>query len=165
MGERERGTLTVGEASRRSGVPVSALHFYEREGLITAERTAGNQRRYHRTTLRRLAFIRTSQRLGVSLSEIREALDSLPSGRTPTPEDWSALSAGWRERLDARIAALVALRDTLDDCIGCGCLSLASCALNNPEDVLAAHGPGPVRWPSAPPVKASECLPTGCETA
>ncbi|GAB2823536.1 redox-sensitive transcriptional activator SoxR [Actinocorallia aurea] len=144
----QTGLLTVGEASRRSGVPVSALHFYEREGLITAERTSGNQRRYRRSTLRRLAFIRTSQRLGVSLTDIREALDSLPSGRTPTRDDWTRLSASWRDRLDARIAALQALRDTLDDCIGCGCLSLGSCALSNPGDTLAAHGPGAARWPS-----------------
>ncbi|ROO91034.1 MerR family redox-sensitive transcriptional activator SoxR [Actinocorallia herbida] len=165
MGNGEMDTahlLTVGDASRRSGVPVSALHFYEREGLITAERTAGNQRRYLRSTLRRLAFIRTSQRLGISLAEIREALDSLPSGRTPTREDWAGLSATWRARLDARIAALQALRDTLDDCIGCGCLSINSCALNNPGDVLAEKGPGPARWPSRQP---DACAPQGCRSA
>lgn len=146
--ESDGGTfLTVGETSRRSGVPVSALHYYEREGLICAERTAGNQRRYRRSTLRRLAFIRTSQRVGIPLSEIRAALDSLPSSRTPTRADWSSLSAAWRARLDARIARLESLRDTLDDCIGCGCLSLTSCALSNPGDTLAAGGPGPARWP------------------
>ncbi|WP_437584090.1 redox-sensitive transcriptional activator SoxR [Paramicrobacterium sp. CJ85] len=139
--------LTIGELSRRSGVAASALHFYERNGLITAERTPGNQRRYRRDTLRRVAFIRTSQRVGMSLADIRAALDSLPDGRTPTKRDWARLSARWRERLDERIAALQHLRNDLDGCIGCGCLSLKRCALQNPDDALGTDGAGPRRWP------------------
>jgi MerR family redox-sensitive transcriptional activator SoxR len=134
--------LTPGELSERSGVAVSALHFYEREGLITSERTAGNQRRYARETLRRVAFIRTSQRVGVPLAEIRDALDTLPDGRTPTKKDWTRLSRHWRTELDHRIAQLEKLRDTLDGCIGCGCLSLRACALHNEEDHLSEEGSG-----------------------
>ncbi|MFT4286646.1 redox-sensitive transcriptional activator SoxR [Nocardioides sp.] len=137
--------LTPGEVAARSGVAVSALHFYEREGLIESVRTTGNQRRYRREVLRRIAFIRVSQRVGIPLAEIREALATLPEGRTPTKRDWARLSRGWRTALEDRIARLEALRDTLDDCIGCGCLSLRSCALSNPADVLAAEGPGPAR--------------------
>ncbi|MCD0450517.1 redox-sensitive transcriptional activator SoxR [Actinocorallia sp. API 0066] len=148
--------LTVGELSRRSGVAVSALHFYEREGLITAERTAGNQRRYRRDTLRRVAFIRTSQRVGIPLADIRAALGSLPSSRTPTRADWAALSASWRDRLDARIDELLSLRDALSDCIGCGCLSLTACSLSNPSDTLADTGSGPRRWP-VPASRADTC--------
>ncbi|MFC0682686.1 redox-sensitive transcriptional activator SoxR [Lysobacter korlensis] len=139
-------TLTVGEVAARSGVSVSALHFYERQGLIHSERTAGNQRRYPRHTLRRVAFIRVSQRVGVSLADIRAALDSLPEGRTPKREDWARLSARWKEDLDARIADLQHLRDDLDSCIGCGCLSLTTCSLQNPGDTLGRSGPGPRRW-------------------
>jgi MerR family transcriptional regulator, redox-sensitive transcriptional activator SoxR len=134
--------LTPGELSERSGVAVSALHFYEREGLIHSERTVGNQRRYPRETLRRVAFIRTSQRVGVPLAEIRGALATLPKGRTPTKKDWTRLSRHWRADLDHRIAQLEKLRDTLTDCIGCGCLSLRSCALNNDDDKLAEEGSG-----------------------
>jgi MerR family redox-sensitive transcriptional activator SoxR len=134
--------LTPGELSERSGVAISALHFYEREGLIESRRTAGNQRRYSRDSLRRVAFIRTSQRVGVPLAEIRGALATLPAGRTPTKRDWSRLSRGWRADLDHRIAQLEKLRDTLDACIGCGCLSLRSCVLNNTEDHLAEEGSG-----------------------
>ena len=134
--------LTPGELSERSGVAVSALHFYEREGLIESERTAGNQRRYVRETLRRVAFIRTSQRVGVPLSEIRDVLATLPQGRTPTKKDWSRLSRLWRTDLDHRIAQLEKLRDTLDGCIGCGCLSLRACALHNEEDHLSEEGSG-----------------------
>ncbi len=137
--------LTPGEVAKRSGVSVSALHFYEREGLVTSRRTTGNQRRYHRDVLRRVAFIRVSQGVGVSLSEIRAALATLPEGRSPTKADWSRLSRSWRAHLDARIGRLERLRDTLDDCIGCGCLSLKSCALANPNDALAEHGDGPIR--------------------
>src|SRR3954447_8409026 len=114
--------LTPGDLSERSGVAVSALHYYEREGLIHSERTAGNQRRYPRETLRRVAFIRTSQRVGVPLADIRDALATLPEGRTPTKKDWSRLSRRWRTELDHRIAQLEKLRNTLDECIGCGCL-------------------------------------------
>ena len=134
--------LTPGEMSLRSGVAVSALHFYEREGLITCRRTTGNQRRYARETIRRVAFIRMSQRLGIPLSRIREALATLPADRVPTSKDWARLSAGWRADLDERILHLQRLRDNLSGCIGCGCLSLKACALANPGDVLAERGPG-----------------------
>lgn len=137
--------LTPGDVSRRAGVAISALHFYEREGLIESIRTAGNQRRYHRDVLRRVAFIRVSQSVGISLSDIRAALATLPEGRTPTKADWARLSRGWRTELEDRIAQLQKLRDTLDDCIGCGCLSMRSCALANPGDVLEKYGDGPVR--------------------
>jgi MerR family transcriptional regulator, redox-sensitive transcriptional activator SoxR len=134
--------LTPGELSERSGVAVSALHFYEREGLLHSERTAGNQRRYARETLRRVAFIRTSQRVGVPLAEIRDALATLPENRTPTKKDWTRLSRHWHADLDHRIAQLEKLRDTLTSCIGCGCLSLKACALNNDEDHLSEEGSG-----------------------
>jgi MerR family redox-sensitive transcriptional activator SoxR len=137
--------LSVGELAERAGVAVSALYFYERKGLIRSRRTSGNQRRYQRETLRRVAFIRVAQRVGIPLRMIREALDSLPDGRTPTRADWTRLSARWRSELDERIAHLVELRDHLDDCIGCGCLSIDRCALRNPDDVLARRGPGPHR--------------------
>lgn len=137
--------LTPGEMALRSGVAVSALHFYEREGLITSRRTSGNQRRYARETLRRVAFIRMSQRLGIPLSRIREALATLPDDRIPTSKDWARLSAGGRDDLDERIVHLERLRDNLTGCIGCGCLSLKTCALANPDDVLAEHGPGAAR--------------------
>ena len=137
--------LSVGEVARRSGVPVSTLHFYESKGLIASVRTPGNQRRYARGVLRRVAFIRAAQQVGVSLDDIQSALSSLPSGRAPNRADWQRLSARWRDDLDARIAQLRQLRDTLDGCIGCGCLSLDSCRLRNPLDHLAAQGPGPQR--------------------
>lgn len=137
--------LTPGETAERAGVAVSALHFYEREGLITSRRTAGNQRRYHRDVLRRIAFIRVSQSLGISLAQIDQALSSLPSARTPTKADWARLSARWRPELDARIDQLERLRDTLDGCIGCGCLSLKSCALYNSDDGLGGNGSGAQR--------------------
>lgn len=134
--------LTVGQVADRSGVAVSALHFYERNGLITSTRTAGNQRRYARDTLRRVAFIRASQRVGIPLAIIRAALDQLPGGRTPTPGDWARVSRLWQAELDDRIALLQALRDNLADCIGCGCLSLRTCHLINPHDTLGRSGPG-----------------------
>lgn len=134
--------LTPGELSHRSGVAVSALHFYEREGLIASRRTSGNQRRYARETLRRVAFIRMSQRLGIPLARIREALATLPANRVPTSKDWARLSAGWRNDLDERIVHLQRLRDNLTGCIGCGCLSLKTCILTNPDDVMAQRGPG-----------------------
>ena len=137
--------LTPGQLAERSGVAISALHFYEREGLIASRRTEGNQRRYARETLRRVAFIRVSQRVGIPLSEIRAALATLPEGRTPTRADWETLSAGWRVDLDRRIEQLVRLRDELTGCIGCGCLSLDRCALANPRDELGEQGPGPRR--------------------
>ena len=134
--------LTVGQLSARSGVAVSALHFYEAKGLISSRRTSGNQRRYSRDTLRRVAFIRASRRVGIPLERIKEALASLPEGRTPTREDWTRLSTGWRAELELRIRQLERLRDHLDDCIGCGCLSLESCKLSNPDDILGTKGAG-----------------------
>jgi MerR family redox-sensitive transcriptional activator SoxR len=135
--------LSVGEVAARSGVAVSTLHFYEAEGLIRSWRNAGNQRRYARDVLRRVAVIRVAQRTGISLASIREALATLPSGRTPTAEDWARLSAQWRVELNDRIGRLTRLRDQLDGCIGCGCLSIESCPLRNPWDKLGAEGPGP----------------------
>jgi MerR family redox-sensitive transcriptional activator SoxR len=136
--------LTIGELSERSGIATSAIRYYEERDLVASRRTTGNQRRYPRATLRRLAFIRTAQRVGLTLDEIEAALSTLPSNRTPTKADWTRLSRGWRPRLDAQIAQLERLRDTLDSCIGCGCLSLRRCALSNPDDQVAARGPGPV---------------------
>lgn len=135
--------LTVGQVAERSGVSISALHFYEAEGLIHSRRTAGNQRRYPREALRRVAFIRASQSVGISLRRIRDTLDRLPDGRTPSRRDWERLSAAWRDDLDDRILRLQHLRDRLTGCIGCGCLSLGLCKLINPGDVLGEEGPGP----------------------
>lgn len=139
--------LTVGQLSARSGVAVSALHFYEAEGLISSRRTPGNQRRYSRDVLRRVAFIRASQRVGIPLRAIRAALDQLDDNRTPSRRDWTRLSAAWRDDLDDRIGQLQRLRDRLTGCIGCGCLSLDRCALANPDDVLGQEGPGPRNLP------------------
>jgi MerR family transcriptional regulator, redox-sensitive transcriptional activator SoxR len=136
--------LTIGELSERSGMAASAIRYYEERGLVASRRTTGNQRRYPRATLRRLAFVRTAQRVGLTLEEIETALATLPSNRTPTKADWTRLSRTWRPRLDAQIAQLERLRDTLDSCIGCGCLSLRRCALSNPGDEVATRGPGPV---------------------
>lgn len=141
--------LSVGELAVRSGVAVSALHYYEARGLIRAGRSSGNQRRYERATLRRVAFIRAAQQLGIGLAEIAVALEQLPQQRTPTKADWARLSAAWRSRLDARIVALQALRDRLDGCIGCGCLSLRACALYNPQDACGLQGSGAQRLPVA----------------
>ena len=134
--------LTVGQLSARSGAAVSALRFYEARGLIASRRTAGNQRRYPRHMLRRVAFIRASQRVGLPLATIKQALDQLGDSRTPTRSDWARLSASWRDDLDARIAQLQRLRDNLTGCIGCGCLSLDTCKLANPDDRLGNDGPG-----------------------
>jgi MerR family redox-sensitive transcriptional activator SoxR len=135
--------LTVGEVAARSGVAVSAIHFYERKGLIKSWRTQGNQRRYPRGVLRRVAVIKVAQRMGISLAAIREVLTSLPKGRTPTSEDWGKLAARWRKELSDRITILTRLRDELGHCIGCGCLSLDSCPLYNADDKLAKQGAGP----------------------
>jgi len=135
--------LTVGEVAERSGVAVSAIHFYESKGLIHSIRSSGNQRRFARAELRRIAVIKVAQRAGISLREIRDALETLPSGRSISARDWTRLSKRWRDDLDARIERLSALRDQLGDCIGCGCLSLSSCPMRNPGDVLAEEGPGP----------------------
>jgi len=140
-------TLSVGEVAERSGFATSALRFYEREGLISAERTAGGQRRFERNVLRRLAFIRAAQHVGLTLNEVKDALGKLPASRTPTRADWTRISRMWRKRLDDEIDALEALRDGLDSCIGCGCLSLKTCLLSNPHDVAAADGPGAVYLP------------------
>ncbi|MEU0553746.1 redox-sensitive transcriptional activator SoxR [Dactylosporangium sp. NPDC006015] len=136
--------LTIGELSARSGVAPSALRFYEKLGLIHSTRTGGNQRRYERTELRRVSFIRISAQVGIPLETIKEALASLPANRTPTRADWARLSRNWRGHLDEQIALLERLRDTLTGCIGCGCLSLRSCTLANTADRLASRGPGPV---------------------
>jgi len=136
------GELTVGQVAARSGVTVSALHFYEAEGLIGSVRTSGNQRRFPREVLRRVAFIRASQAVGIPLRRIKEALDRLPNGRTPTRRDWERLSVAWRDDLDERITGLQHLRDRLSGCIGCGCLSLGLCKLVNPDDLLGQEGPG-----------------------
>jgi len=135
--------LTVGQVATRSGVAVSAIHFYESQGLIKGWRNKGNHRRYSRDVLRRVALIKVAQRTGISLADIRKALDSLPKGRTPTADDWKRLSANWRNSLTDRINRLTRLRDQLSGCIGCGCLSLGVCPLYNPCDNLAKLGPGP----------------------
>jgi len=137
--------LTVGEVARRSGVAVSALHFYERKGLIQSFRTSGNQRRYPRGTLRRVAVIRVAQSVGIPLAEIAAALATLPDDRAPTQDDWARLSAGWLDDLNQRIRQLKKLRDGLTDCIGCGCLSIEHCPLRNPGDRLGREGTGPRR--------------------
>ncbi len=137
--------LAIGELAERAGVSTSSLRFYEREGLISSTRTSGGQRRYHRDALRRVAFVRAAQRVGLTLEEIKQSLASLPDSRTPTAADWARLSQSWRPLLDRRIAELERVRDKLDSCIGCGCLSLRACHLANPHDVAAAEGSGP-RW-------------------
>jgi MerR family redox-sensitive transcriptional activator SoxR len=137
--------LSVGQIAERSGIAISALHFYESKGLIRSHRSAGNQRRYTRDTLRRIAVIRIAQRVGIPLAMIHDALSNLPEGRTPTRADWTRLSAAWRKELDERINQLTRLRNQLDDCIGCGCLSLQRCRLSNPADMLAEQGSGPRR--------------------
>ena len=134
--------LSVGEVAKRSGVSVSTLHFYEKKGLIESARNAGNQRRYARDVLRRVSFIRVAQRVGIPLKHIGDALARLPRNTAPTHADWKKLSTDWREDLDLRILQLQKLRNTLDDCIGCGCLSIERRRLRNPLDQLASEGPG-----------------------
>lgn len=136
--------LTVGYMAKRCGVKVSTLHFYEQKGLINSWRNQGNQRRYHRDTLRRVSVIKAAQKVGISLDKIKQALDSLPESRTPTKEDWQILSSKWSEELNARIQYLENLRDSLTSCIGCGCLSLTQCPIYNEQDKLAAEGSGPI---------------------
>ena len=135
--------LTIGDFAARSGIAPSALRYYEKEGLIRSTRTGGNQRRYQRSELRRVAFIKIAQQVGVSLEEIRDALEALPENRTPTKADWSRLSARWRRRLQERITLMERLRDQLTGCIGCGCLSMKRCQLINPHDRLGLTGAGP----------------------
>lgn len=137
--------LSVGQLAARAGVSVSALHFYERQELITSRRTTGNQRRYRRSTLRRVALIRIAQRVGIPLAEVRSALGELPADGDPSIEDWVRLSRHWHADLDRRIGELERLRDDFTDCVGCGCMSLDSCPLANPYDRLGDQGPGPRR--------------------
>jgi MerR family redox-sensitive transcriptional activator SoxR len=137
--------FTVGEVAARAGVAVSALHFYERKGLIRSHRTGGNQRRYDRDVLRRLAVIRLANELGIPLGQVGEAMATLPQGREPTKADWAALSSGWKDELERRITLLTRLRDELTGCIGCGCLSMERCPLFNPEDRFGRDGSGPRR--------------------
>ena len=136
--------LTIGQVAERTGAATSALRYWEDLGLISSVRTTGNQRRYERATIRRVSFIRAAQRVGLSLDEIGAALATLPDARTPTATDWARLSRAWRGRLDEQIRRIEKLRDQLDSCIGCGCLSLRACALSNPDDALAVRGPGAV---------------------
>ena len=143
----KRDLFTVSEIAHRSGFAASAIRFYESQGLITATRTAGGQRRFERQMLRRLAFIRAARNVGLSLDEVADALAELPDSRTPTRADWARLSSTWRARLDGQIAGLIALRDNLDSCIGCGCLSLKRCAISNPGDAAAVAGSGAVYLP------------------
>ncbi|MGC5346576.1 redox-sensitive transcriptional activator SoxR [Streptomyces sp. DT24] len=142
--------LTVGQLSARSGAAVSALHFYEAKGLIRSRRTSGNQRRFSRDTLRRVAFVRAAQRVGIPLATIRDALAELPEERTPTHDDWARLSETWRSELDERITQLGRLRDHLSDCIGCGCLSLETCVLSNPDDISGDRLTGSRLMPERP---------------
>jgi len=136
-------TLTIGDVSQRTGAATSALRFYEDQGLIHAERTPGGQRRYAREVIRRVSFIRIAQQVGLTLGEIGEFMKSLPHQRTPDREDWSTVAASWQSRLDEQIHLLERLKDRVGGCIGCGCLSLDTCPLHNPGDVLGAEGPGP----------------------
>ncbi len=138
----EKPWITIGDVATRAGVAASTLRFYETEGLISGRRSAGGHRQYARDTLRRIAFIRAAQAVGLALPDIRAALATLPDGRTPTKADWSRLARDWGPRLDAQIAALQRLRLKLDSCIGCGCLSMKACALYNPKDAAAARGAG-----------------------
>jgi MerR family redox-sensitive transcriptional activator SoxR len=139
----EPATLTIGDLARRTGLSVSAIRFYEEKGLIQPHRSRGNQRRFLRSDIRRLSFALIAQRLGFTLDRIATEMAGLPQGRAPTQADWTRISGGFKAALDARIATLERMRDTLDGCIGCGCLSLDRCALYNPADRLAAEGPGP----------------------
>lgn len=136
-------TFSIGAVSERTGVAPSALRYYETEGLITTTRSEGGQRRYKPDAIRRISFVRVAQEVGLSLDEIRTALESLPAARTPTQKDWEKLSTAWRPRLDAQIRMLERLRDRLDGCIGCGCLSLSVCRILNPGDIAGVEGPGP----------------------
>ena len=143
--EQPKAVLTVGEVAQRAGVTVSALHFYERKRLISSERTFGNQRRYRRDVLRRVALIRIAQGVGIPLDEVAEALDTLPQNEVPARQDWVVLSELWRERLDSRIRRLTQIRDSFSDCVGCGCLSIDRCPAANLNDQLGRRGPGPRR--------------------
>lgn len=143
-------TLTVGDVARRSGIAVSTIHFYEAKGLIEGWRTEGNQRRYHRAVLRRIAIIRIAQRAGISLAIIRDALTDLPHDHVPNAQDWRRFTDAWKDMLQERIASLMQLQNQITSCIGCGCLSLEECPLRNPDDELGKQGPGPRRLISKP---------------
>lgn len=147
MANRLKSTdqLSIGQVAQRSGISISALHFYEREGLIFSSRNTGNQRRFNRDVLRRLAFIRASQRVGIPLANIKEALDELPLKRTPKEKDWALVGQRWHAVLTQHIAYMERVRDDLSTCIGCGCLSFEKCALVNPNDSMSSEGPGPRR--------------------
>ncbi|AZG36704.1 MULTISPECIES: redox-sensitive transcriptional activator SoxR [Shewanella] len=136
--------LSVGQVAKRCGINISAIHFYEQKGLISSWRNQGNQRRYAREVIRRISLIKAAQQLGISLDEIHLAFTSLPNGRTATKEDWADLSNAWKKTLTQRIAKMQKLKDSLEACIGCGCLSMKHCPLYNPEDILVEQGPGPV---------------------
>ncbi|WP_328994076.1 redox-sensitive transcriptional activator SoxR [Kribbella sp. NBC_01245] len=155
----DQGELTVGQVAERSGVAISALHFYERQNLIVSRRTSGNQRRYKRDTLRRVAMIRIAQRVGIPLSNVAAILALLPDGRTPTRQDWARISECWQAELDDRINHLLQLRDDFKDCVGCGCLSIDRCVLANPYDALAARGAGPQRLVDADGRPRTRCVP------
>jgi len=135
--------LSVGEVARRAGVAVSTLHFYESKGLISSYRDSANHRRYHRDILRKISVIRIAQQAGIQLREIKEALSTIPNDKTVSPKDWERLSTNWRQQLNDRINQLTDLRDNLDTCIGCGCLSMKHCKLANPDDILGKDSPGP----------------------
>ena len=141
---KEQANISVGIVAKRAGVAVSTLHFYEEKGLIFSQRNAGNQRRYSKDVLRRVSVIKAAQKMGVSLNSIKKAFASLPDGRTPTQKDWETLGRAWQQELNARIAYLERLRDSLTGCIGCGCLSMKNCPIYNHEDKLESEGPGPV---------------------
>lgn len=145
--EKLEKSLSVGAVAERSGVKVSTLHFYEEKGLITSWRNNGNQRRYNRGVLRRVAVIKTAQKLGFTLEEIKTALKELPTNKAPNKADWQKISASWRSSIDQRIQELTQMRDELDQCIGCGCLALEYCPIRNPDDVLKKDGTGAVLWP------------------
>ena len=138
--------LSVGQIAKRAGVSVQTLHFYETKGLIFSSRNSGNQRRYHGNTLRRVAVIKTAQRLGISLKEIAEVFEQLPKDESPSTTQWKVMSTKWKDRLQQRIDNLLKLKDQLDTCIGCGCLSIKSCSLRNPEDKAGKDGDGAVFW-------------------
>jgi MerR family transcriptional regulator, redox-sensitive transcriptional activator SoxR len=158
--------LTVGELAARSGVSVSALHFFERQKLISSRRTAGNQRRYRRDTLRRVALIRIAQRVGIPLAKVAEVLAVLPGGCTPNRADWQRLAQSWQDELDQRMRHLQQLRDEFTDCVGCGCLSIDRCPMINPHDRMGVEGPGPRRLlgPRVP-VSGAACGVTDCSPA
>ncbi|MCL9775240.1 redox-sensitive transcriptional activator SoxR [Vibrio methylphosphonaticus] len=140
--------LSVGQVAKRADIAVSAIHFYEQKGLISCHRNAGNQRRYDRSVLRRIAVIKTGQQLGMTLEEIKQAMSSLPIHRAPSQNEWETMAIEWKQSLDEKITLMSRLRDELGECIGCGCLSLTKCKLRNPEDELAEKDTGPVLWKS-----------------